>query len=43
MEVSPVDESNLNQSLIIVTPNTIDYKGGITEMWTDGKCDSVCP
>lgn len=32
MKVSPVDESNLNQSLIIVTPNTIDY-GGITEMW----------
>ena len=42
MEVSPVDESNLNQSLIIVTPNTIDY-GGITEMWTDGSAIAFCP
>lgn len=42
MEVSSVDESNLNQSLIIVTPNTIDY-GGITEMWTDGSAIAFCP
>lgn len=42
MKVSPVDESNLNQSLIIVTPNTIDY-GGITEMWEDGSTIAFCP
>ena len=42
MKVSSVDESNLNQSLIIVTPNTIDY-GGITEMWEDGSAIAFCP
>lgn len=42
MKVSPVDESNLNQSLIIVTPNTINY-GGITEMWEDGSTIAFCP
>lgn len=42
MKVSLVDESNLNQSLIIVTPNTIDY-GGITEMWEDGSAIAFCP
>ena len=42
MKVSPVDKSNLNQSLIIVTPNTIDY-GGITQMWSDGSAIAFCP
>lgn len=42
MKVSPVDESNLSQALIIVTPNTIDY-GGITEMWEDGSAIAFCP
>ena len=42
MKVSSVDESNLSQALIIVTPNTIDY-GGITEMWEDGSAIAFCP
>ena len=37
-----VNESNLNQSLIIVTPNTSDY-GGICQMWEDGSAIAFCP
>lgn len=42
MEVTPVDANNLHQSLIVMTPNTIDY-GGITEMWEDGSAIAFCP
>ena len=37
-----VNKSNLNQTLIIVVPNTTDY-GGITQMWTDGSAIAFCP
>lgn len=42
MEVTPVDANDLYQSLIVMTPNTIDY-GGITEMWEDGSAIAFCP
>lgn len=37
-----VSKSNLNQTLIIVVPNTTEY-GGITEMWSDGSAIAFCP
>lgn len=37
-----VTKQNLNQSLIIVTPNTTDY-GGICQMWADGSAIAFCP
>lgn len=37
-----VNKSNLNQSLIIMTPNTTDY-GGICQMWEDGSAIAFCP
>ena len=37
-----VNESNLNQTLIIIVPNSTDY-GGITQMWTDGSAIAFCP
>ena len=37
-----VTKQNLNQSLIIITPNTTDY-GGICQMWDDGSAIAFCP
>lgn len=37
-----VTTGNLNQTLIIIVPNTSDY-GGITQMWEDGSAISFCP
>lgn len=37
-----VNKSNLNQSLIVMTPNTTDY-GGICQMWEDGSAIAFCP
>ena len=42
MKIPSVNESNLNQSLIVITPNTTDY-GGITQMWEDGSAIAFCP
>lgn len=42
LKMPTVNESNLNQSLIIVTPNTSDY-GGICQMWEDGSAIAFCP
>ena len=37
-----VTESNLNQTLIIIVPNSTDY-GGICQMWEDGSAIAFCP
>lgn len=37
-----VNKNNLNQTLIIVVPNSTEY-GGITNMWADGSAISFCP
>ena len=37
-----VNESNLNQTLIIIVPNSTDY-GGICQMWEDGSAIAFCP
>ena len=37
-----VNTGNLNQTLIIIVPNSTDY-GGITNMWTDGSAIAFCP
>ena len=37
-----VNGGNLNQTLIIIVPNSTDY-GGITQMWTDGSAIAFCP
>lgn len=37
-----VNKSNLNQTLIIMVPNTTDY-GGICQMWEDGSAIAFCP
>lgn len=37
-----VNEGNLNQTLIIIVPNSTDYSG-ITQMWTDGSAIAFCP
>ncbi|MBD5233456.1 MAG: leucine-rich repeat protein [Bacteroidales bacterium] len=37
-----VNTGNLNQSLIIVVPNSTDY-GGICQMWEDGSAIAFCP
>lgn len=42
MKMPTVNISNLNQSLIIMTPNTTDY-GGICQMWDDGSAIAFCP
>lgn len=42
MKIPSVNESNLSQSLIVITPNTTDY-GGITQMWEDGSAIAFCP
>ena len=37
-----VNKDNLNQTLIIIIPNSTDY-GGITQMWADGSAIAFCP
>ncbi len=37
-----VNKSNLNQTLIIMVPNSTDY-GGICQMWEDGSTIAFCP
>lgn len=37
-----VTTGNLNQTLIVIVPNTSDY-GGITQMWEDGSAIAFCP
>ena len=42
MRMPTVDKSNLNQTLIVMTPNSTDY-GGICQMWDDGSAIAFCP
>lgn len=42
MKASTVNESNLNQTLVVMVENTTDY-GGICYMWGDGSAIAVCP
>ena len=37
-----VNKGNLNQTLIIIVPNSTDY-GGICQMWSDGSAIAFCP
>ena len=37
-----VTKDNLNQTLIIIVPNSTDY-GGICQMWEDGSAIAFCP
>ena len=37
-----VNEGNINQTLVIMIPNTTDY-GGMTYMWDDGTAIAYCP
>ena len=37
-----VNKRNLNQTLIIIVPNSTDY-GGICQMWPDGSAIAFCP
>ena len=37
-----VTKENLNQTLIIMVPNSTDY-GGMTQMWTSGAAIAFCP
>ena len=37
-----VTRDNLNQTLIIIVPNSTDY-GGICQMWEDGSAIAFCP
>jgi hypothetical protein len=37
-----INKSNLNQTLIIIVPNSTDY-GGICQMWEDGSAIAFCP
>lgn len=37
-----VNSGNLNQTLIVLTPNTKDY-GGVTSMWADGSAIAITP
>ena len=37
-----VNKNNLNQTLIIMVPNSTDY-GGICQMWADGSAIAFCP
>ena len=42
LRMPTVDKNNLNQSLIIMVPNSTDY-GGICQMWDDGSAIAFCP
>ena len=42
LRIPEVTKDNLNQSLIIMVPNSTDY-GGICQMWADGSAIAFCP
>ena len=42
MKATTVNESNLNQTLVVMVENTTDY-GGICYMWKDGSAIAICP
>ena len=42
MKASTVNESNINQTLVVMVENTTDY-GGICYMWSDGSAIAICP
>lgn len=42
LQIPNVTKSNLNQTLIVLTPNTTDY-GGVTQMWDDGSAIAITP
>lgn len=42
LKAPTVTTGNLNQTLIVIVPNTSDY-GGITQMWEDGSAIAFCP
>jgi hypothetical protein len=42
LHIPEVTRDNLNQSLIIMVPNSTDY-GGICQMWEDGSAIAFCP
>lgn len=42
LRMPTVTKANLNQTLIIMVPNTTDY-GGICQMWDDGSAIAFCP
>lgn len=42
LKMPTVTKDNLNESLIIMTPNSTDY-GGICQMWDDGSAIAFCP
>lgn len=42
LRMPTVNKGNLNQSLVIITPNSTDY-GGICQMWEDGSAIAFCP
>lgn len=42
LKMPTVDNDNLKESLIIITPNSTDY-GGICQMWDDGSAIAFCP
>lgn len=42
MRCPTVDSSNLDQTLIIIVPNSTDY-GGICQMWEAGAAIAFCP
>ena len=42
LRIPEVTKENLNQSLIIMVPNSTDY-GGICQMWADGAAIAFCP
>lgn len=42
LKMSGITKANLNQTLIVITPNSTDY-GGICQMWEDGSAIAFCP
>lgn len=42
LRIPSVTKENLNESLIIMVPNSTDY-GGICQMWDDGSAIAFCP
>ena len=42
MKATTVNESNINQTLVVMVENTTDY-GGICYMWGDGSAIAICP
>lgn len=42
LRIPTVNKGNLNQSLVIITPNSTDY-AGICQMWEDGSAIAFCP